>query len=404
MRSSILKCVAATLVVAAVLVPAASAKSHPALLKPAFLPLSGAKLGAAAGKSRPTTLKLALVPLPKAKLGAAAAGLTIAFGSGPQYDAPGNPTGYALGYGSLFLANTGLDEVETAVEVYKTERAARHAVKHDRRTFDSRSEIANLTQLNLTATEASLKAPSVGDTNWATLISLSVLNYGSVYLVDEEIRDGKYVLTLNIAAGSQDFATSYAAAKAQMLDRRLHLALGGRLHGHPVKLPKFRRPGPPASGLDPKTAALQTSDLPGSTIADDGYGSIFGALSSYSVDFEPAGSFDDASQIISVMPSTTSAGFLSGFLGADLVALPLSLPGATDPQVTPVDVSAVGDEAVAEIVSVSHSNQTAYFAVITLHSGAVSDVVYADSQHTIAASDIQTLAQAAATRLDAALP
>jgi hypothetical protein len=374
-----LKGLAVAIVVAAVVVPTAAAKSHH------------------------PDLKLALLPLPKAKLGSAAAGLKLSPGSGPRSDgSSGQTTGYVLTYGSLFLANPGLDEVETGVEVYKTPRAAKRAVKQDRKSyFGSSGLFENLTQLNLTAVEAPLSVPAIGDSHWAALLSLSVLNYGSVYYIVEEIRDGKYVLELAVAAGSQDLATSYAASKTRVLDRRLHLGLNGRLHGRPVALPKFRKPGPPASGLDPATAVLQTSDLPGSQIEDDGYGNLLGGLSNYYVDFEPAGSFDDASQIVSVMASTNSAGFLSGFLGAEIVAFGFSVPGA---QVTPVDLSAVDDEAQAAIVSASVSGQTTYEAVVTLHSGAVSDIVAAESSATIDASDVQTLAQAAANRLDAALP
>ena len=60
MRSSLLKGLAGALVLAAVLVPAAGARSHHA------------------------ALKLARVPLPKSKLGSAAAGLHIAPGSGSR--------------------------------------------------------------------------------------------------------------------------------------------------------------------------------------------------------------------------------------------------------------------------------------------------------------------------------
>jgi hypothetical protein len=398
-----LKCLGVALVLAAVLVPTAAARSHHSALKLGLLSLPTAKLvPAAAAKPHHSTLKLALVPLPKAKLGSAAAGLHIALGSGPQYgDYPGAATGYALDYGSIFLANPGLDEVTTGVEVYKSARAAKRAVNHDKKNdFGSSSIFGNLTQLNLTASEEPLVLAPVGDHGWATLISLSVVNYGSVYLVEDEFSDGKYVLNLAVAAGSQDLATSYAASKARMLDRRLHLGLSGRLHGHPVRLPKSRDPGPPASGLDPKTAALQTSDLPGSAIYGDGYGSVFGALSSYEVDFEPAGPFDDASQIIGVMPSTNSAGFVTGFLGAEFVAFGVSQPGGGS--VAPVDVSAVGDEAQAAIVSNSDPDGV-NIAVVTLHSGAVSDVVIAESSAAIDPVDVQTLAQSAATRLDAAL-
>jgi hypothetical protein len=380
-RSSILKGVAVALVAAAVLVPAAAAKPHH------------------------QGLDLALVPLPKARLGSAAAGLQIAPASGPRFDVTGRHVGYTLAYGSLFHANPGLDEVATGVVEYKTVRAARRALVHDKKEYFSRSGfIGNLTQLNLTATEASLTVPAVGDGHFAALLALSVANYGSVYLVDEEFRDGKHILDLAVAAGSQDLATSYAASKARILDNRLHLGLNGRLHGHPVALPKRTHPGPPADGPDPKTAALQTSDLPGSAIDWQGYDYVYGALSTYELGFEPGGSFAEVDQIVNVMPSTNSAGFLSAFLGAYLIAFSLDSYASDSPQVTPVDVSAVGDEAQAAIVSGLGAGSKASQVVVTLHSGSVADIVIAQSSTTINPSAVQTLAQAAATRLDAALP
>jgi hypothetical protein len=317
-------------------------------------------------------------------------------------------TGYSLTYGSLFLDTPGLDEVAMIVDGYKTTRAARRALKQQRKEYlGGSSYVKNLTQLNLTATEASLAVPAVGDSRFGALLTLSVPTYGSVYLVDEEIRDGKYILQLTVAAGSQDLATSYAAAKARLFDRRLHLGLNGRLHGRSVRIPKLRKQGPPKSGLDPATAALQTSDLPGSQIDFGGYDGFTGAgaLSSYTRNFQPAAPFDIVSQIVSVMPSTNGAAFTSALLGAELIAFGLSNAGSgSTTQVTPVDVSAVGDEAQAAIVSVSGSGPMRDVAVVTLHSGAVADIVIAESAATIDPSAVQSLAHAAADRLDAALP
>jgi len=383
-RSAMLKCLAAALVVAAVLVPAAAAKSH-----------SSAR-------------KLALMPLPKSKLGSAAAGLKITFGSGPQptYSSEqrklGRVTGYALIYGSLFLANPGLDEVETQVDEYKTARQAKHALPYWKKEYFS-GAVTHLTQLNLTATVSSLSVPAVGDRHWAKMLTLSVPNYGSVYYVYEEFSDGKYVLDLGVAAGSQDLAMSYAAAKARVLDKRLHLGLSGRLHGHRVALPRLPHSGPPATGPDPKTAVLQTSDLSGSEIEYEGYGSFSGALSSYGLEFDPASSFDYVSQNVLVMPSTNGAGFVASYFGAEILAVVAAHAGPGN-TVTPVDVGAVGDEAQAATVSISDGADTAAVVVITLHSGPVADFVLAVRENgTIDASEVQTLAQAAATRLDAAV-
>lgn len=382
MRSSILKTVAGALVIAAVLVPAAAAMPHH------------------------STLKLALVPLPKARLGSAAAGLNIAPGSGPRAYLRaylGSTRGYELDYGSPFLGNPGLDAVSTSVDEYKTARAAKRALKKTKK-LGLGSGVGNFTQLNLIATEAPLSVPAVGDRHSAAVATYSVPNYGSLYFVIEVFCDGKYVLDVFVAAGSQDLAMSYAASKARVLDKRLHRGLSGRLHGHRVALP-FPKPGPPANGPDPATAVLQTSDLPGSEIVEDAYRnsySAWGALSEYDrylVSNDPT-----VSQIVTVWPSTNSAGFFAAYLGGDAVELSRTSFGRDSAVVTPVDVSAAGDEAQAAIVSFDPDSENGDLAVITLHSGPVSDFLMVEVNATMDASEVQTLAQAAATRLDAALP
>jgi hypothetical protein len=349
----------------------------------------------AAAKAHHPGLRLALVPLSKAQLGAAAAGLTVdRSSSGPQQNGK-SIAGYQLTYGSPFLANAGLDYVETFVNEYKSVRAAKRDLIATKKTaLHGLSTLASFSQLNLTASGGPLAVSGLKQTHWAVLETFSVANAGSVYVVGIDFRDGKYILESAAAAGSQEQAMSYAVANARTLDKRLHLGLKGRLHGHPVALPKPPKPGPPASGTDPATAVLQTSDLAGSQIMEKGYSTAEAALSEYSVSFQPAGSFETVSQKVTLMPSANSAAFVAAFTGAFAVGF-LGSSGT----VTPVDVSSSGDDAQAAIVS----GTTANLAVVTLHSGPVSDVLYAVSTATIDASAVQALAQSAANRLNAAL-
>jgi len=380
-RRSMPKGFAVLLVLAAVLVPAAMAASQ--------------------HRQHPS-LNLALVPLPKARLGPAAAGLDLAPGSGKETDGSGREIGYELLYGSPFLSNPGLDEVVTRVERFKTRRDANQSLALSKKQL--LGELANFTQLNLTSTTSPLSISGIGDRRWGVLATFSVANYGSLYDAFESFSDGKYVLELVVVAGSQDLATTFVAAKAHMFDRRLDLGFDGRLHGHPVALPKFPpKLGPPASGPDPATAVLQTSDLPGSQVDYEDYSWLSGALSAYAVNFQPAGgAYDSVNQIVSVMPTTNGAAFVDAFIGAEELAFLVAFhPGSTVAS-TPVDVSAAGDEAQAAIASVTGPSLTANVAVVTLHSGPLADIVLAESKTTIDPATVQTLAQSAATRLDAA--
>lgn len=374
MRGSLLKGLALALVVAAVLAPAAAAKPHHA------------------------APNLALVPLQKAQLGAAGTGLTITRSRSGPFTNGKAAAGYQLIYGSPYLANAGLDYAETSVNEYKTVRVAkRDFVTEKKLTLNLLQGFAGLfSQLNVTESAVPLAVPGIRRTHWAVLETFTVAGHGSVYAVAVDFHDGKYVLESAAAAGSQSLAVSYAAARARALDKRLHLWLKGRLHARPVALPKPSKPGPPASGTDPATAVLQTSDLPGSTLIAPGYSYAEAALSSYDVSFQPGGSFDSVLQTVSLMPSASSAAFAASVKGATTVGFATGFSGGT---VTPVDVSAAGDDAQAAIVSASASST----AVITLDSGAVADIVTAQSATTIDASAVQALAQAAATRLNAAL-
>jgi hypothetical protein len=71
--------------------------------------------------------------------------------------------------------------------------------------------------------------------------------------------------------------------------------------------------------------------------------------------------------------------------------------------VTPVDVSSVGDNAQASIVSVTPKGSGApiYLAVVILTKGQATDLIFAGKQVPIQSSDVANLAHAAASHLDA---
>jgi hypothetical protein len=154
---------------------------------------------------------------------------------------------------------------------------------------------------------------------------------------------------------------------------------------------------------------LQEDDLPPSMeLYSEGYEDFPAALSSHSASYyaeSSSGPFSNVYQTASLMPSTNSAAYAGAFRGAELLTEQLeyySYPGYFT-QVTPVDLSAVGDEAQGEIITISGDGYTRSVAVITLHSGSVADVVFASRRIPIDPSDVAPLAQAAADRLDAAL-
>lgn len=381
----LLKGLVVAALVAAVLAPTAAAKSH-----------------------AHAAVKLPIIPLQKSALGSAASSLQISFGSGPQPN-EGNPklkklgriTGYQLIYGNLVIAGTGLDSVQTSVDKYKTAADAKRALPFWKKL--TLGETNGFSQLNLTAGIAQISVPKIGAGRWGTIQTYSIPGNTSLYFVNEEFADRNFVLDLAIGAGSKSFAIAYANKTAHALDKRLRLAEAGRLHGRPAKLPTRPKAGPPATGPDPASLVLTSSDLPSSKLQQEGYDSVPIALSTYDVEFSPAGTFDDVFQTVSVMPTSVSAAYSAAFNGASWIAGDLFLAGNAFTQVTPVDVSAAGDNAQAAIVEVSGFGQTLNEAVITLNTGPASDLVVADSAGTIDPTAVQNLAQTAANRLNTGL-
>ena len=73
-------------------------------------------------------------------------------------------------------------------------------------------------------------------------------------------------------------------------------------------------------------------------------------------------------------------------------------------QFTPVDLTAVGNNASGGVLSVTQTGQpTNYLALVALSSGQASDLILAGSGSQIQASDVVNLAQTAANRLNAGL-
>lgn len=381
--SLLLKGLAVAALIAAVGVPTASATAH-------------------------SRVKLPLIPLQKSALGSAASPLTISLGSGPQPNEGsrklkqlGRITGYQLIYGNLLIAGSALDSVQTSVDKYKTAADAKRALSFWKKLTLTQTE--GLSQLDLKATMAQTSVPRIGQGRWGTVATYSIPNNTSLYFVNEEFADGRFVLDLAIGAGSESFAKAYAKKTAHALDRRLHLAVTGRLHGRPAKLPKQPKAGPPATGPDPASLVLIPSDLPASKVEQQGYDWVPVALSTYDLALQPAGPFDDLFQTVSVMPTPASAAYRAAFTGAGWIASDIFFAGPAYTQLIPVDVSAAGDNAQAAIVEISGGGQTLNEAVVTLNTGPASDFLVADSSTAINPTDVQNLAQAAANRLNTGL-
>lgn len=382
--------------------------------------LAAAVLVPAASASSSHRVKLSVVVLPKSALGSAALGLAVSrdsgvisnekaannsiTGDGNTFLELGRITGYGLSYGDRFSGGHGVTEITTAIDKYKTSAAARRGLAFWRRDD---AKITVLQPYGLAVSARSLSVPKVGTHHFAEGTTFTVPNAATVAYVDEQFTDGRYVLRAEVAAGSVSTAAHVAAKLSAKLEHRLRQAEKGRLRGKPVKLPPHLKPGPPPGGPDLATLALTPADLGGqAAIVDQGYQTpSTPSLSDYGLDMQPAGNFATLTQILDWFPTVNDATVIGRFTGTAFAsALTQALGGEGSGQFTPVDLSAVGDNAYGGSVTLSQTGQpTVYVALVSLSAGRAEDLVVATSQATIQSSDVVNLAQVVANRLNAGL-
>ena len=173
----------------------------------------------------------------------------------------GRVTGYALDYGYAASGAPGITDVTTSVEQYKTTLAAPHGLAFWKKEFSSEGSL-NAGGL---ASTASFAVPKIGVQRFAYLSSYSASDIAPLATVDEYFVRDRYVVSVEVSAGTISAAKSLAPALAAKLDARLKLALKGHLTGTAVKLPAPRTTGPPVGGPNLSALALTTTDLAADT-------------------------------------------------------------------------------------------------------------------------------------------
>ena len=377
--------------------------------------LAAAVLVPAASASSPHRVKLPLVPLPKSALGVAGKPLALTHDSGVVSNAGaagnsesgttakfknlGRVTGYDLTYGDPFSGGTGITQIASGIEQYKTAAGAKKGLAFWRK--DDNAQVESLQQYGVGVTLKVVKVPRIGKGRFGYGTTFTFPNLAPTAGVDEQAVDGKYVLDVSVSGDSLSAASHLASKLLQTLDRRLQLAEKGRLRAKPVKLLPPLKAGPPAGGPDLATLTLATSDLTGTaTITDQAYRVDSAALSAYVLDMKPAGQFQDLTQEIEWYATANEAMVITSLEQA-IVGRELGAFLGVTPTVTPVDLSSIGDNAKGEILQFSANGQSVYVGMVGLARGQASDFVLFTSASPLQASDVQSLAQAMATHLDA---
>jgi hypothetical protein len=348
-------------------------------------------------------VKLALVPLPKSALGPAARTFSVSHESGPVSNASaashtpdatkatlkkmGRLNGYALEYGNAFTGAAGITAVRTSVEEYKTPRDARRALAFWKKEDAQLSKLDN-PDFSVTSLPVKVPAPAAGTSHFAYLTSYSAANIAPVSGIDEQIADGRYVLSVIVTAGTAPDAVALAPKLAKKLDARFRQARRGHLHAKPVRLPKLKA-GPPPGGPDLSVLALRKTDLVGKVSVSKAYVVDPSAISDFSVFMLPAGPFDALDQEIEWFPVANEASFFADFANAALLS---------QKETTALDLSAVGDGAQGSVTVGSDFSGGQVF----LSSGRLAEFIFMVSEGSISPDAVTSVAQAAANRIDAA--
>jgi len=362
--------------------------------------LVGAALVPAASAGGAHRVKLALVPLPRSVIGPAAHGFAVAPNSGVLSNAAaaastpdgtaatfrklGRLSGYVLEYGNAFTGAPGITDVHTGIEQYRTARDARRGLAFWQKED---SKLGRLDQPAFAVANVLVHVPAVGKKRFAYLTSYSASNIAPVSGLDEQVLEGRYILDVIVTAGTPAAAAALAPKLAKKLDARLRLALQGRLHGKPVRVPKLEA-GPPPGGPDLSVLALRATDLVGQATVDEAYVVDPAAVSDYSVFMLPAGQFDALDQEIEWYPSANEASFFADFENAAALA---------QPNTTPIDLSTLGDGAQGSVTEGSDFSS----AIVVFSTGRLAEFIFLARGGGISTDDVTTVAQAAASRIDA---
>lgn len=378
--------------------------------------LAAAALVPAAAASSASGVELSVVPLPKSALGAAGHGLPLAHDSGSvsnaeaageatgtvtaaQLNRLGRVGGYLVDYGNPFGSASGIREIQTEVDKYRSASAARKGLEFWRR---DEVKTTQLKKLGIDFTVKKLGLSGIPGPHWAYAGTATIKGLQPVLGVDAQFQQGSYLLEVSVSSGSSAGAARIVPGLARKLSQRMRLALAGRLHAKPVKLPPTLKPGPPAHGPKPSALVLTTADLGGSatvvhkTYSDPKEALDPNAVSVYDQALTSSGTYTFLTQEVLVGSSNLEA----QYFGAIAVGAVAAASG-NGSKATPVTLSGVGDNARAELVQVTLNGRTAHEAIVSLEHGSYLDFLVAASSSPFSASDVQSLAHLAAKRLDA---
>ena len=364
-----------------------------------------------------TAQQLSLMPLPKSVLGAAAAKLPLEQGSGVitdddaasdangrvtglQLASLGRTTGYGLSYGYTYAVTSGLEQVETSVELYRDAGSASRGFAFWKRDETDLSDSRGLTGFSVTLRPFAV--PAVGDEHAAFGGRAALSGFRPLYGADELFRTGNVIVKVTVGAGSPGIGERLAPQLAKKMADRIHGILAGSVRAQPVPLGSAGRAGPPPHGPDLGRISPAAADAGGGRVVSEGYDidRDFSPVSEYRRQLQPAGRYASLESTVALMHSPQEASFLlhTVFAGitSPVFAKRFGVPGF---KATTVQVSA-GDEARAVLALVTMSGGRAVSeAFVLVRVGSLFETVVAGSATKLQPSVATALARLAAAKL-----
>jgi hypothetical protein len=186
----------------------------------------------------------------------------------------GGVAGYQLTYAdsrplTALTHGGGLVSISTSVDTFETDSAARELLVKEVRDY-TRLEGKTLDGFKLEKFESFDAA--VGDEAWGLEFS-GVVSGIRLYVTGVYFRHGRLVGSAGFLRADSTVERAAATRLALALEARIERRLTGKLVDRSVPLPDkgSKSSGRKSRNLDPKEFTLRASDLPGSSVAGEGY-------------------------------------------------------------------------------------------------------------------------------------
>jgi hypothetical protein len=234
-----------------------------------------------------------------------------------QFAARGRLTGYQLDFGGDTPTGASLSQVETVVELYRSDAAAARGFAFWRRDDSNTAPIAAL-GANVSVEPFAVRG--LGANSYGVLGTVTLKGAPSFRGADVTFTSGPLVGMVSVAGEALGRLRSLALSDAHALLARIGAVRAGRLTGAPTPLPAKQKAGPPPHGPNLESLALAPDDFVVARVTSEGYAidSDLAPISEYRRSLAPAGAFASLQEQVALFEDPIQATFEMAALRAAL--------------------------------------------------------------------------------------